>query len=287
VRALDGSAEEGPHDAVDARISAPAKLTLSLRITGVRADGYHLLDAEMVSISLADELEFSAGTGLRVVDEVPGALGVARVPTGADNLVARALRVVGKQAAVRVRKRIPTGAGLGGGSADAGAVLRWAGVRNAELAARLGADVPFCVVGGHARVGGIGELVDPLPAVERSFLILLPPLSIETAAVYRAWDEGQARRVPGAPVDQEADAGNDLEPAALAVEPALAKWRTCLGDATGRRPRLAGSGSAWFVEGTPAEVGLEGRPWLSVGSVRAPLVAVRTVPACGDLLTGP
>ena len=273
----NGPAEAGSPDGVEVRVSAPAKLTLSLRITGVRADGFHLLDAEMVSISLADELEFSAGADLTIVDEVPGALGVSRVPTGADNLVSRALRAVGKRAAVRVRKRIPTGAGLGGDRRTP-AVLRWAGVLDAELAARLGADVPFCVVGGHARVGGIGEVVDPLPVVERSFVILLPPLSVDTAAVYRAWDERQARR-SGALADEDTDGGNDLEPAALTVVPALAPWRTCLGDATGRRPRLAGSGAAWFVEGTPAQVGLGGRPWLSAGAARAPLVAVRTLPA--------
>ena len=64
---------------------------------------------------------------------------------------------------MRLEKRIPSGAGLGGGSADAAAVLRWAGVTDLEVAARLGADVPFCLVGGRARVTGVGEAVAPLP----------------------------------------------------------------------------------------------------------------------------
>ncbi len=160
----------------------------------------------------------------------------------------RALALVGRRAHVRLDKRIPAGAGLGGGSADAAAILRWAGCHDAALAARLGADVPFCVAGGRARVGGVGEVVEPLPVEEiagRSFTLLTPPLAVSTAAVYRAWDvlaDGQPSAAPPA-------SGNDLEPAALAVEPGLAQWRDRLADATGCRPRLAGSGSTWFVEG--------------------------------------
>ena len=213
---------------------ALAKLTLTLRVTGVRADGYHLLDSEMVTIDLADELEFGDGDGLEVID------GPA-VPTDATNLVRRALLVVGRRASVRLRKRIPTGGGLGGGSADAAAVMRWAGARDLEVAASLGADVPFCLVGGRARVTGTGEVLEPLPFEDRSFTLLTPPLMVSTPAVYRAWDD------LGGPT---ADGPNDLEPAALMVEPRLAEWREHLGQATGQTPRLAGSGSTWFVEGT-------------------------------------
>ncbi|MGH9154214.1 MAG: 4-(cytidine 5'-diphospho)-2-C-methyl-D-erythritol kinase, partial [Acidimicrobiales bacterium] len=95
------------------RRRALAKLTLTLRVTGVRGDGYHLVDSVMTTIDLADVLEFGEGDGV----EVAG----AELP--ADNLVTRALRAVGRRAAVRVDKRIPVGAGLGGGSADAAAVL--------------------------------------------------------------------------------------------------------------------------------------------------------------------
>jgi 4-diphosphocytidyl-2-C-methyl-D-erythritol kinase len=221
-------------------VVAPAKLTLTLRITGVRADGYHTLDAEMVTIDLADTLTLSAGDGLEVVADGGG----MAVPAGDDNLVRRALAVVGRTAWVRLDKRIPAGGGLGGGSADAAAVLRWAGVDDPDAAARLGADVPFCVVGGRARVTGIGEQVEPLDfsaVAGREFTLVTPPFGVSTAAAYRAWDDlGQ----PHAEED-----GNDLEGAALAVEPRLARWRDHLGDATGQRPRLAGSGSTWFVEG--------------------------------------
>ncbi len=215
---------------------ALGKLTLSLRITGVRADGFHLIDAEMVTVDLADDLAFSEGDGL-FVDVVGGA---APVPTDDSNLVRRALRAVGTTAHVRLTKRIPAGGGLGGGSADAAAVLRWAGVADPELAATLGADVPFCLVGGHARVTGVGEIVDSRPFEARTFTLLTPPFGVSTSAVYRSWDE------LGGPT---ATGSNDLEPAALAVEPRLAAWRDRLGEATGMTPVLAGSGSTWFVEG--------------------------------------
>jgi len=227
-------------------VEAPAKLTLSLRITGVRGDGYHLLDAEMVSIDLADSLLFSPGEGLEVVDEVGGLGSVLTVPAGGDNLVARALAVVGRSAHVRLVKRIPTGAGLGGGSADAAAVLRWAGVADAAVAVALGADVPFCVAGGRARVTGVGEVVESLACeAGAAYTHLTPPFAVSTVAAYRAWDR------LGGPTG---DGPNDLEPAALAVQPALATWRDRLGDATGITPVLAGSGSTWWVPGAFPEV---------------------------------
>jgi 4-diphosphocytidyl-2-C-methyl-D-erythritol kinase len=255
---------------------APAKLTVSLRVTGRRDDGLHLLDAEMVSIDLADTLTFEDGEGITVVDEVASPRGVAGVPAGPDNLVARALVLLGRRAAVRIVKCIPAGAGLGGGSTDAAAVLRWAEVFDLALAARLGADVPFCVRGGRARVTGVGEIVEPLPFVDRRFVLLLPPVAVDTAAVYRQWD---VRRVGSAGHEHGGDvAGNDLEPAALDVAPMLADWRDRLAEVTGQRPRLAGSGSTWFVEGDPEGLGISGRDALVVKDERAPLVAVRTVP---------
>lgn len=219
---------------VPATVLAPAKLTLSLRVVGRRFDGYHLLDAEMVTVDLADELNFAEGDGLEVVDRPPG------IPLDDSNLVRRALRAVGRTAQVRLVNRIPPGGGLGGGSADAAAVLRWAGVHDVELAASLGADVPFCLRGGRARVGGTGEDIAPLPYEERTFTLVTPPFGCSTPEVYKLWDE------MGGPT---ADGPNDLEPAALRVERRLATWRDRLGETTGQTPVLAGSGSTWFVEG--------------------------------------
>jgi 4-diphosphocytidyl-2-C-methyl-D-erythritol kinase len=248
-----------------------------LRITGIRDDGFHLLDAEMVSIDLADMLIFEAGEGISVVDDVVGGLGVEGVPIGPDNLVARALAVVGRRASVQIVKRIPAGAGLGGGSADAAAVLRWAEADDLALAARLGADVPFCVCGGRARVTGVGETIEPLPFEDRRFVLLLPPLAVDTAAVYKKWDDRRARS--GARHTGDGPAGNELEPAAIEVTPELAQWRDRFAAVTGQRPRLAGSGSSWFVEGDPQGLGIDGRDFLVLKEDRAVLVPVRTVPA--------
>lgn len=221
-------------------LRAPAKLTLSLRVTGVRPDGLHLIEAEMVTLALHDTVELiEGGHGLTVVDG--GGRPVPDVPTGPDNLVNRALDLAGRRAAVTLTKRIPAQAGLGGGSSDAGAVLRWAGFDDLEAAAALGADIAFCTVGGRARVTGIGERIEPLPFVEADYTLVTPPVGCPTAAIYQRWDE------LGGPSGSN---GNDLEPAAVDVVPELARWRDELGRSTGQTPRLAGSGSTWFVPGT-------------------------------------
>jgi 4-diphosphocytidyl-2-C-methyl-D-erythritol kinase len=248
-------------------VLAPAKLTVSLRVTGVRPDGYHELDAEMVTLSLADELVLQDGGSGLSVDAEPGAR-AGDLPDPRQNLVERALVACGRRAAVHLTKRIPLGGGLGGGSADAAAVLRWADCVDPDLAVRLGADVPFCVVGGRARVEGVGERVTPLPFEARDYLLLLPPFGVDTALVYRAWD--------GDPGDSRPNA---LTAAALAVEPRLARWRDALGELAGGEPALAGSGSTWFVEGGPAEAGTGSQSELRLGAETARLVRARTVPA--------
>ena len=246
-------------------VRAPAKLTRALRVVGVRDDGYHLLEAEMATIDLADELEIEDGAeGFEVVDEVAWVVGRGRmstgprprrdaadlvpgaVPPGPENLVVRALATVGRRARVRLAKRVPAGAGRGGGSSDAAAVLRWAGARDPAVAAGLGADVPFCVVGGRALVGGIGELVEPLGFEAFTAVLVTPGLAVPTPEVYRAWDE------LGSPLGEY---GNDLEPAAVVVEPRLAWWRDLISAVAGQRPRLAGSGGTWFVERDPETAG--------------------------------
>lgn len=263
-------------------VLAPAKLTLRLEIEGRREDGLHLLDAEMVTVDLYDSLRFAPGDGLMMTDlsgvtaghdPPPGGSEVApRIPLGPDNLVLRALSAVGRRASVGLEKRIPPGAGLGGGSADAAAVLRWAGQsgpRVLELAVSLGSDVAFCVAGGRARVRGVGEVVEPLSFEERAFVLAIPPFGMDTGAVYRAWDR------LGGPAGRN---GNDLEPAAVDVEPKLSLWKEALGNLTGKEPRLAGSGATWFVEGSPEALGLAEDARIAVGPSRARLVAVRTVP---------
>jgi len=243
-----------------ARLRAPAKLTRSLRVVGRRPDGYHLLEAEMVSLDWGDDLLIGPGSGLDLVDQTPWS--DQAIPSGPDNLAARALSLVGREASIRLTKRIPAGAGLGGGSSDAAAVLRWAGVAadrsGLDLAAQLGADVPFCLLGGRARVSGVGERVEALEPLELEVSLLLVPLACSTPAVYAEWDRmhpdgpvaaAPARApAPGPAAVVGAGPANDLEAAALAVEPGLARWRDAWAEATGLTPRLAGSGSTWFLE---------------------------------------
>ena len=227
-------------DVMTVSLAAPAKLTLSLRITGVRNDGYHLIDAEMTSLTLHDIVSIDATRrGIAATGRH-----AAGVPLDDSNLVARALVLADRAAHITIAKRIPHRGGLGGGSSDAAAVLRWAGFGNdpAQLveAARIGADVPFCLVGGHAAVRGIGEIVERLDRVDRAITLVVPPLGVDTAAAYGAWDE------LGGPT---ADGPNDLEPAAIQVVPELARWRNLIGDACGETPILTGSGATWFVFG--------------------------------------
>jgi len=218
-------------------LSAPAKLTTSLRIAGVRADGYHLLDAEMVSLDFHDSLEIVENeTGLEVIDDATG----RSIDIPGPNLVTMALELCGREVRVTVRKRIPAGAGLGGGSSDAAAILRWAGYSDTTGAAGIGADVAFCLRGGRARVAGIGEIIEPLPFEPLTFTLVTPPFGCPTPAVYAEWDR------LGGPIG---DNGNDLEPAALSLKPELGRWKDMLGDVSGQTPRLAGSGSTWFVSG--------------------------------------
>lgn len=222
------------------RVEAPAKLTLTLRITGVREDGYHLIDAEMVELELADVLAIDPqGDGLTA--EGPFSAGM---PLDGTNLVARALALTGRRAHVHVDKRIPHGGGLGGGSADAAAVLRWAGWTDLVAASRLGADIPFCLVGGRARVEGIGEVLTPLAPQAIDLTLVVPPLAVSTPAAYRAWDELAA-------TGWHAPDGtrNELEAAALRVEPQLVRWRERIAEAAGTAPTLAGSGATWFLDG--------------------------------------
>jgi 4-diphosphocytidyl-2-C-methyl-D-erythritol kinase len=256
------------------RVLAPAKLTLSLAVTGIRPDGYHELRAEMVALSLADELTVTEGGRGLSVSAGPGVRADAW-GNEQDNLITRALAAVGRRAAVHVVKRIPPGGGLGGGSSDAAAILRWAGCTDVGTARSLGSDVPFSLVGGRAVVEGTGEVVTPLAFVPRGFLLLIPPFGVDTRRVYGAWDDGCR---PGSP----ARGANALREAAQMVEPRLGPWRDALGELTGEEPELAGSGSTWFVEGGPTEAGTAELPWLQLGAARARLVRAHTVPVGWD-----
>jgi 4-diphosphocytidyl-2-C-methyl-D-erythritol kinase len=247
-----------------------AKLTLSLRVLKRRVDGYHELDALTVSVGdphddVAVELGGArGGDGITLELSGPAAAGVA---AGPDNLAVRAAYVLldradddARAAGVRIalHKRIPAGAGLGGGSADAAAVLialdRLLDLETpiAELAsigAELGSDVPFCLRGGAAHMRGRGERIEPTTVPDLYVLVAVPRFAIATPAVYRAWDDLDGP-VSTRVVEGPAGIGaltNDLESAAERVEPRLVGFRTRLERAAGAAAILAGSGSACAV----------------------------------------
>ena len=242
-------------------MKAPAKLTLNLRVTGVRADGFHLIDAEMVSLELADDITFEKCSGpSSLTIDGPFSDGLA---TDANNLVLRALTLAQRNAHVHLTKNIPHGGGLGGGSTDAAAVLRWASFTDLQAASQLGADIPFCMHGGRARVEGIGEVLTPLPFEPLDITLVIPPFGVSTPKVYATWD------ALNGPRGKEGPHGfNDLEPAALVAEPRLVRWRDKISDAAGSTPTLAGSGSTWFLRGA--------FPWLAEALPEATVICTRT-----------
>lgn len=264
-------ASEPADVAATVTLRAHAKLTLTLRITAVRDDGYHLIDAEMVSLDLHDLVTIVPRTAASGRERRPHLSASGQfadgMPLDDTNLVARALGVVGAVADIHIDKRIPHGGGLGGGSTDAATVLAWGGLTTSAddlvRASRLGADIAFCVAGGRARVRGIGELVETLPHVERTVTLVIPPVRVSTPAAYRAWDE------LGGPTG---DGPNDLEAAALSVVPELRRWRDLIGERTGDTPVLAGSGATWFTHGERANA------LADLVDEGASVVVARTVP---------
>ncbi|HUY16366.1 MAG TPA: hypothetical protein VMV11_02265, partial [Acidimicrobiales bacterium] len=150
--------------------------------------------------------------------------------------------LVERRAGVTLHKIIPPGGGLGGGSADAAAILRWAGGVDSEAALSLGGDVPFCQVGGRALVEGVGERLTVLPFEPREVTLVLLGFGVNTRQCYEAYDElkGAGEKFYGR---------NHLEAAARLVEPRLGETMDWLSATLGNRVHLAGSGSTLFIEG--------------------------------------
>jgi 4-diphosphocytidyl-2-C-methyl-D-erythritol kinase len=232
------------------KLVAPAKVTLSLRVVGTRGDGYHDLEALTMSATApCDRLTLAPADVTRLTVQGPAAGGV---PTDVSNLVLRALARVGRTMSVTLDKHIPSGAGLGGGSSDAAAVLRAFGGTAADAAA-LGSDVPFCFALRPGWMRGRGEVLEPVAGLEPLDLVIAgPEFGCATPDVYRAWDAlgGPAStRTVEAPPGYPGPFANDLEPAAEHVEPRLREFRAALEEVTGRPAVLCGSGSAyatWF-----------------------------------------
>lgn len=235
------------------RILAYAKLNLALVVLGRRADEYHEIDSIAQTIDLADRLEFDVGPGDSV--EVANSLADLQGPDLALRAATALLAAKGSRRAVRIRirKAIPAGAGLGGGSSDAAAVLstldqliepHLPAEDLATIAAGIGSDVVLFLGGGRARMTGRGEVIQRLPGVsDEVYVVVVPPVRCPTADVYRAWVSHSAPRSTAEPTLGR----NDLLGAALAVHPELAK----VGEAVARSGALyggmSGSGSSFYA----------------------------------------
>jgi len=247
---------------------APAKVNLFLHVIGRRADSYHLLDSLVVFADVGDELQMEPADCLSLGVEGPFAGGLTR---GADNLVLRAARGLAEAAGIAprgrltLRKNLPVASGIGGGSADAAAALRllcraWRIAADpgllARLAERLGADVPVCLAGRASRMGGVGERLEPAPALPACGIALVNPgVAVATADVFRArrgaWSapaELPARWPDAAAMAADlARQRNNLEPAAVALQPAIADVLASLAATPGcLLARMSGSGATCF-----------------------------------------
>jgi 4-diphosphocytidyl-2-C-methyl-D-erythritol kinase len=256
------------------RVRAPAKINLYLRIVGRRPDGYHLLDSLMAPVSLYDEIRIEVerreGKAGGAEHELVVTCDDPTIPTDETNLAYKAAALLCEEAGVQatvvldLHKRIPAGAGLGGGSSDAAAVLKgmnallslgFTEARLGALAARLGADVPFFIPCRPARVEGIGEVlttVPPLPS--RWLVIVVQPFGVSTQWAYRRFDELPRPEISPPPRVLSIDGRwppaellvNDLERAVLPAYPVIERIKDHLLHAGAQGALMSGSGSSVF-----------------------------------------
>ncbi|MFL6529519.1 MAG: 4-(cytidine 5'-diphospho)-2-C-methyl-D-erythritol kinase [Chthoniobacterales bacterium] len=199
------------------QLRAPAKINLSFRILSRRADGFHEIETLMAPISLHDVLTIEPNDSIEFTCDDPS------LPTGDDNLVVKAARLFGRGARIHLEKRIPHGAGLGGGSSDAASVLlglnaiyktNFPREALAEMAEQIGSDVPFFIFESAARCGGRGELVVPTRLTNPiRFLLLKPAFGVPTPWAYSRWsDSGELSGINYAPQEfAGVEFVNDLE----------------------------------------------------------------------------
>ena len=255
-------------------VRAPAKVNLRLRIVGKRADGYHLIDSLMVPISLFDHLDLVVRSSPRTLrPAVAVRTDSAELPGGAENLAHRAaaafIAATGQDIAVEIeiRKRIPIGSGLGGGSSDAAAVLltlnRILGFplsveRLAEVAAGIGADIPFFVFGRPARVTGIGERILPTAlGASLNLVVCSDGYLLSTRLVYARLRPVGASLTSNSAVSNIDDfvegrkplsdlLVNDLEEAAAEIHPEVLSLKARVMEQGAQGALMSGSGSAVF-----------------------------------------
>ncbi len=227
------------------KLRAYAKLNLSLSIIGKRPDGYHDIDSMMQSVSLHDEVDLKAiESGIKVKCSIPD-IEDNTAQKAAELLLAEAKIKSG--VSIQIKKNIPVSAGLGGGSADAAATL--IGLNKLfdlnlhrekllELAAKIGSDVPFCLVGGTARCTGRGDIVaKENPQTGAVFMLVIPNIEVPTKIVYDKFDE-----VGRGPSE------NELEKAAVALFPEISEMREILVCETKQDWKMSGSGPTLYIE---------------------------------------
>jgi 4-diphosphocytidyl-2-C-methyl-D-erythritol kinase len=252
-------------------LEAPAKINLSLRILRRREDGYHEIATRMAPLQLADRITLET-----LPRAAPGTVGFScddpTVPVGEENLAVKAVRALEKSTGplpgvrIHLEKKIPHGAGLGGGSSDAAAVLSGLdrlfslslpAATMAAAAAAVGSDVPFFLHGGVCDCTGRGEVVTAVPdfSWKPRVLLVKPPFGVATPEAYRRWR--QSREMPGLQyAAQETPGGilaNDLERPAFEKYPVLGTLKACLMRCAGVTAALmSGSGSTVFAVMEPS-----------------------------------
>ncbi|AWD22048.1 4-(cytidine 5'-diphospho)-2-C-methyl-D-erythritol kinase [Fuscovulum blasticum] len=235
---------------------APAKVNLTLHVTGRRQDGYHLLDSLVVFAGVGDRVSVTAGEGFSVTG--PQA---ALLPPSDDNLCLRAARAMGGGVAITLDKVLPVASGIGGGSADAAATLRalarmGRALPDAETVLKLGADVPVCLSGHAVRMTGVGEGLAPVSVPSGWMVLVNPGVAVSTPSVFRALDRRENPPMPtplpplpdmAALVAFVASQRNDLEAPAIVLAPVIADVKAALAAQDGcLLARMSGSGATCF-----------------------------------------
>lgn len=268
--------------------AAPAKLNLALHVTGRRADGYRLLDSLVAFAGVGDVVTLEPGPlSLRI--EGPFAAGLS----GDDNLCLRAARLAGADAAITLTKNLPVASGIGGGSADAAAVLRGLARMGHALPTgteRLGADVPVCLASTPARMQGVGEIVTHLPPLPVLPLVLVNPgVAVSTPQVFAAMDRRDNPGLPPIPAFTGladltawlAGTRNDLEAPAMTLAPVIGQVLQALHATGAAFARMSGSGATCFgLYDSPdrariAATALKQHGWWAVSTELAPMAQPR------------
>jgi len=233
------------------RLLAFAKINLTLSVLQRRPDGYHEIDSIVQTIDLADLVTVSrCDGGIRVENDLVGLQGRDVAEVAAERILQAKRAACGL--AIGIEKRIPPGAGLGGGSSDAAAVLSaanrlippWLGVdAMVRLASEVGSDVPLFLEGGLVRMTGRGEVLQPTAEPAPSwFALLVPPIECNTGEVYRCFAELRAQDEA-----RGAEGGNDLLDAALSAYPSLERYHEAIEEIEAEHAGMSGSGSTFFA----------------------------------------